>query len=96
MGEVKVDGFTEALAVAGAKIFVERTLAPMVGNGTIQSGAVKLLGAKLVGSVAKSIDKRIGKIVETAMVIDGAEDIATSLMANFNMPIGARSEPAFM
>ena len=96
MGKVDVDEFTQALMIAGTKIVAERTLAPMIGNGTIQSGAMKLLGAKLVGSLVRSVDSKLGKIVETAMIIDGAEDIAVSLFANVGLPFGARSEPAFM
>jgi len=71
MGKIEVDEFGDALMIAGAKIVSERSLAPMIGNGTLQSGVMKLLGAKLIGSVAKGVDKRLGRIVETALIVDG-------------------------
>lgn len=64
----------DALFVAGSKIITERILAPFIGNGTVVSGGIKLVGAGLV----RGFGGNIGSIISTGMTVDGAEDIVTA------------------
>ena len=83
----------DALMIAGAKSVSERLLSKVIGNGTLLSGAVKLGGAITLVSGVKG---KIGDILGTAMMVDGAEDIITSFMggaiANIGGGIQAKSD----
>ena len=80
MVEEKIGKFNleELAIVTVAKPVLERFLAPVVGNGTLQSGLIKLVGAYFVGSNLKG---NIGKGIATALAVDGGEDIALSLLS---------------
>lgn len=82
--EVSRTGFSplDAVLVAGAKVGTEAILArvPFVGNGTLKSGAIKVLGATLLTTMVKN---RVGSILGTAMMVDGGEDIVRSLVGRF-------------
>jgi hypothetical protein len=65
--------FNDLLLAGAVKYFEERLLTPYIGNGTIISGGVKIIGAKYLG-------KHLPKPVRLALAIDGAEDIV-----NFGM-----------
>lgn len=75
----------DALMIAGAKSVSERLLQGIIGNGTIMSGAIKLAGA--VGLVS-GVKGKIGDIVGTALMVDGAEDIITSFLGGAVKNIG--------
>lgn len=75
----------DALLIAGAKSVSERILSRFIGNGTILSGAVKLGGAVALVSGVKG---KIGDILGTALMVDGAEDIITSFMGGAITGIG--------
>lgn len=77
----------EALMIAGSKIATETILARTpVGNSTLLSGGVKMLGAALVGiPLGKSM---IGKAVATGLVIDGAEDVVRALLGGLGAGSG--------
>lgn len=67
----------DALMIAGAKSVSERILSRFIGNGTLLSGAIKLAGAITLVSGVKG---KIGDILGTALMVDGAEDIITSFL----------------
>ncbi len=67
------------LFTAGAvKFFAEKALQPVIGNGTIQSGAIKLAGGFMARKfLGRSI---IGDGVSLGLAIDGVEDILFNVM----------------
>ena len=75
----------DALFIAGAKSVSERLLQGIIGNGTIMSGAIKLVGAVTLVSGVKG---KVGDILGTALMVDGAEDIITSFMGGAVKNIG--------
>jgi len=75
----------DALMIAGTKSITERLLSRVIGNGTLMSGAVKLGGAITLVSGVKG---KIGDILGTALMVDGAEDIITSFLGGAISNIG--------
>lgn len=73
--------YMDALLIAGTKIVSERLLANIVGNGSLVSGATKLVGA---GLVQKFLPDKAGSIVATALVVDGAEDVVLSFLPSMS------------
>jgi len=69
----------DAFLIAGTKTFSERFLTSYVGNGTVFSGGVKLVGAMLVNSM---IGGKTSDILATALTVDGTEDVVNSLLGN--------------
>lgn len=71
------------LFTAGAvKFFAEKALQPVIGNGTIQSGAIKLAGGFMARKfLGRSI---IGDGVSLGLAIDGVEDILFNVMGGIN------------
>lgn len=69
--------YMDALLIAGTKIVSERLLATVVGNGSLVSGATKMIGA---GFVDKFVSNKYGSIITTALVVDGAEDVVLSFL----------------
>jgi len=67
----------DGLLIALAKVFEEKMTSPIIGNGTLMSGGIKLLGAGMVKNIAGG---KIGDILGTALVVDGAEDVVVSLL----------------
>lgn len=62
----------DVLLIGVSKSATEMALQPVIGNGTIMSGAIKLVG----GSICHEfIGGKIGSVVGSGLVIDGAEDI---------------------
>lgn len=82
--EKKVGDFSlgEAFVVGLTKAISERILAPVIGNGTLMSGSVKLVGAWAVPKYLLNGEKTkgVGKTLGTAWAVDGVEDIVTALM----------------
>lgn len=60
-----------------AKPMVERITAPVVGNGTIVSGALKIIGA--FGIAKYGGNNRISKAAAIGASMDGSEDIVLGL-----------------
>jgi hypothetical protein len=80
-------GFSDLIIAGAIKYFEERLLAPYIGNGTIMSGAAKIIAAKMLG-------KSMPKSVKLALAIDGAEDIVVALLGNLNIgQSGASNTP---
>jgi len=67
----------DALLIAVSKNITERVSAPIIGNATLFSGAVKTgLGVLLTGWIGG----KIGNIIGTGLVVDGAEDFIGSFL----------------
>ena len=80
--DVKGTSFSpmEAGMIAVAKVVSEGALArvPFVGNGSLRSGLIKMVGAGLFGSMlGKNV---IGKSLATGMMVDGGEDIVRGVL----------------
>ena len=72
------------------KYFEERALAGVIGNGTLKSGAIKLLAAFLT---RKFIGKgMIGDAVSLGFGIDGVEDILTNILGGGISGIGGGAQ----
>ena len=74
----------DALMIAGAKIVSERVLAPLISNGTLISGAIKMGGAIAVN---KMVGGKISDILSTALTVDGAEDVLLAFLPNISSGI---------
>ena len=70
--------YQDLLTAGVVKYFGEKTLAGVIGNGTVQSGAIKLAG----GFMARKFLGRgtIGDAVSLGLATDGVEDILFSLL----------------
>jgi len=68
--------FMDALVIAGIKTAEERLLAPVIGNGTFVSGAVK--GG--IGFVLPAIagNNKWANLAATAFIVDCAEDVVNA------------------
>ena len=82
---VKATGLIDSFELAVMKSVGERALAPVIGNGSLQSGAVKLVGAGILGSVSRN--KHIG-LFSSSMIVDGFEDIVSSLLGGSGIGAG--------
>lgn len=67
----------DALMIAGAKSLGERVLTPIIGNGTLISGGIKIVGAILSNQM---LGGKIGDILGTSLMVDGAEDLVTAFL----------------
>ena len=76
----------DALEIAVAKSLSERLLSPLVGNGTLMSGAIKIGSAVFLLGGNKS---SLWKILGTAVMVDGGEDIITSFLGGAITNIGS-------
>ncbi|MHC4604556.1 MAG: hypothetical protein ACYS6W_14645 [Planctomycetota bacterium] len=70
MGEFSL---IDVAVVTASKIVVERMLTPMVGNGTVVSGAAK--GAIALGIGGLSKGSKYPKLIATGIAVDAAEDV---------------------
>lgn len=77
--KVQATGLMDAFEMGILKTLSERTLTPIVGNGTFMSGAAKIVGGGVITSVSKN--KHVG-LLSSAMIIDGVEDAAHSILGN--------------
>jgi len=75
--KIQASGLMDALAIGLAKTFIEETMTPIVGNATLKSGAVKLVSGSAISSM---IAGKAGKIIGSAMTIDGVEDIVHAMV----------------
>jgi len=76
-GEFKSGGLGDALLIGGIKAVEERALIGVVGNGTIKSGAVKLVAGAAISSMLKG---KSGQLVGSAFAIDAVEDLVNGLI----------------
>lgn len=75
--KVQATGLIDAFEMGILKTLSERALSPVVGNGTFISGAAKIVGGGVLTSVSRN--KHAG-LLSSAMVIDGVEDAAHSVL----------------
>lgn len=73
--KVQASGLMDVALMGISKSVGERALAPVIGNGTVTSGAMKLVAGGLLQGKGK-----MGNIVGSGFVIDGVEDIVNSFM----------------
>jgi hypothetical protein len=75
--KIESSGIVDALLIGTVKAVEERALMGVIGNGTVTSGAIKLVSG---GIVQSAIGGKTGKIVGSAFVIDGVEDVVQGLI----------------
>jgi hypothetical protein len=75
--KIESNGLVDALLIGTVKAVEERALMGVIGNGTVTSGAIKLVSG---GIVQSAIGGKTGKIVGSAFVIDGVEDVVQGLI----------------
>lgn len=76
--KIKATGLMDAFEMGILKTVSERALNPVVGNSTLTSGAVKLVAGGILPSISRN--KHVG-LLSSAMVIDGVEDAAHSILS---------------
>ncbi len=69
--------------LGASKSITERILTPYIGNGTVKSGAIKLVAGSAGYSFLGS--NKVGKAVSGGLVVDGIEDIVTSFLGGMNL-----------
>ncbi len=75
--KIESNGIVDALMIGTVKAVEERALMGVIGNGTVTSGVIKLVSG---GIVQSAIGGKTGKIVGSAFVIDGVEDVVQGLI----------------
>lgn len=76
--KVETNDLMDYFLLGAMKIGEERAMLPIIGNNTLQSGAIK---TALGLGVAKMAGKnKLGKLLGMAFVIDGMEDVANNVM----------------
>jgi hypothetical protein len=73
----------DAFLIAGTKTLTEKFLAGYIGNATVFSGTVKLVGAVMVN---KMLGGKWGDILGTALAVDGTEDVVNPLLKSGAIP----------
>jgi len=76
-GKIESNSLTDSLLIGVVKAIEERALMGVIGDGTAMSGAIKLAG----GGIAQSMTGgKTGKIIGSAFVIDGIEDLVNAFV----------------
>ncbi len=75
--KIESSGLVDALLIGTVKAVEERALMGVIGNGTVTSGAIKLVTG---GIVQSAVGGKAGKIIGSACVIDGVEDVVQGLI----------------
>lgn len=75
--KIKATGLMDAFEMGIMKTLSERALSGVVGNGTFMSGGAKLVSGGILNGVSRN--KHVG-LLSSAMVIDGVEDVAHSVL----------------
>lgn len=73
----------DAFLIAGAKTFSEKFLANYIGNASVFSGSIKLVGAVMAN---KMLGGKWGDVLGTALAVDGTEDIVNNLFSGGLIP----------
>lgn len=73
----------DAFLIAGVKTFSEKFLANYIGNASIFSGSIKLVGAVMTN---KMLGGKWGDVLGTALAVDGTEDIVNNLFSGGLIP----------
>jgi hypothetical protein len=75
--QIKSNGIVDALLIGTVKAVEERATMGIIGNGTVTSGAIKLVSGGIVQSM---VGGKAGNIIGSAFVIDGVEDVVQGLI----------------
>jgi len=75
--KIESNGIVDALMIGTVKAIEERATMGIIGNGTVTSGAIKLVAGGITQSM---LSGKTGKIVGSAFVIDGVEDVVNGLI----------------
>lgn len=78
--------YMDLLLAGVAKYGCERALAPVIGNGSIKSGAIKLGGG--IGLKAIAGSGTIQNAASLGLAIDGIEDILTAVIGGSGIGAG--------
>lgn len=73
----------DAFLIAGTKTFTEKFFANYIGNATVFSGSIKLVGAVMLN---KMLGGKWGDVLGTALAVDGTEDIVGQLFSDGLIP----------
>ena len=74
--KVSYSGLFDVVGVGVVKQFEERLTSPLIGNGTLMSGGIKLV----IGAIAHGKGGRLGNIASSALLVDAGEDLAVGLL----------------
>jgi len=85
--KIQATGLVDIGLIGVSKNVTERMLTPVIGNGTLQSGIMKLVAGGFVQGQAG----KLGSAVGGGLVIDAVDDIVGSLMGGMGGS-GATSE----
>jgi hypothetical protein len=89
--KVKASGFIDLVAIGVVKKIEESLTAPIIGNGTLKSGAIKGVAAGFLDGKGG----RIGHVISGALAVDAGEDLAIGLMGLAGgAGIGGAASPA--
>ena len=91
-GKFESSGIGDALLIGGIKAVEERALISVIGNGTLKSGAIKLVGGAVISGM---LPGKSGKLVGSAFAIDAVEDIVNGLMGAVSASTGSNQENAW-
>lgn len=73
----------DAFLIAGVKTFSEKFLTTYIGNASIFSGSIKIVGAVMAN---KLLGGKWGDVLGTALAVDGTEDIVNNLFSGGLFP----------
>lgn len=76
--KINANSLLDVFAVGIAKSGTEMALAPVIGNGTVQSGVIKLVAGSALHSF---IPGKFPGYISSGMVIDGVEDIVKAVLS---------------
>ena len=77
--KIQATGLMDAFELGVFKSVTERALTPVVGNSSIKSGAVKLVGGGILNSMSRN--KHVN-LLSSAVIVDGIEDVVHSLLGS--------------
>lgn len=83
--KVEASGLLDVVALGLAKTTTERLSAPIIGNATVKSGAIKLVAGGVIGGKGG----KIGKAVSGGLIVDGIEDMVSAILGNNGVGSGA-------
>lgn len=86
---IKATGILDAVEMGVIKTVAEKAFTPVIGNGNIKSGAIKLVAGGVLGSISRN--KHVG-LGSSAIVMDGTEDIAHGLLAMMGGSLGGAAD----
>ena len=73
----------DAFLIAGVKTFSEKFLSNYIGNASVFTGSIKLVGAIMAN---KMLGGKWGDVLGTALAVDGTEDIVNNLLSGGLIP----------